>query len=308
MLLFPCHPLYPRRPDEHFEPEVEAARALGARVAFFDHDTLAVPRLEEPALLRSWMLSADRYAQLRAPLVTSPEQYRRAHELPGWYETFHALTPATVFDLAEAGSLPPGPGVLKDYVKSLKHLWNQACFVPDVHDQAAVERVARAFREARGEDLQGAVVLRGFEPFKGPEARSWWVRGKCMLVTAHPDTPDEAPGEVPVATAAEAVQALDCPFVTVDWALNDSETWRVVEVGDGQVSDRPVSTSAEAFLGAVLGAFGYASASCVAGSTVSVPSASTVTRSPSERSPPRIAPVSDFSSVRRMWRCSGRAP
>jgi hypothetical protein len=123
--------------------------------------------------------------------------------------------------------------------------------VPDVHDQAAVERVAAAFLAERGEDLQGGLVLRAFEPF-GPEARSWWVRGECVLVTAHPDTPDDTPGDVPVQHAAEAVHALECPFVTVDWARRDDETWRVVEVGDGQVSDRPVSTGAEELLGAVL--------------------------------------------------------
>jgi hypothetical protein len=253
LLLFPSHPLYPRRPDEHFADEVEAARALGAEVAFFDHDRLTAPPVAEPALLRSWMLTSAAYARLPVPLVTSPAMYARAHELPGWYEAFGALTPASVWapdvDSLDADALPAGPGIVKDYVKSLKHLWDEACFVPDVR---SFQAVAQRFLLERGDDLQGGLVLRAFEPFAGAEARSWWRDGRCVLVTAHPDTPDSLPADVPVSDAAEAVAALGCAFVTVDWARRSDGVWRVVEVGDGQVSDRPRSTPADVFLEAIL--------------------------------------------------------
>ncbi|XVU23356.1 ATP-grasp domain-containing protein [Actinoplanes sp. CA-054009] len=42
----------------------------------------------------------------------------------------------------------------------------------------------------------------------------------------------------------EAVRGLGLPFVTVDLARRRDGRWRVVELGDGQVSDRPVSTPA----------------------------------------------------------------
>ena len=246
LVLLPSHPLYPRRPDEHFAPEYEAARALGFDVALFDHDTLAVREQAEPALLRSWMLTAEAYARLaqRTPLLTTPAQYRRAHELPGWYDAFRDLTPASVWG-SDLTGLPAGPGIVKDYVKSLKHAWDEACFVPDVREPEAV--IAR-FRELRGEDLQGGVVLRAFESFAGPEARSWWVDGECVLVSAHPDTPDETPRDVPTEHAQAAVARLGCHFITVDWAQRTDGAWRVVEVGDGQVSDRPASTDPETLL------------------------------------------------------------
>jgi hypothetical protein len=248
LLLFPSHPLHPRRPDEHFAPEYDAARALGHDVALFDHDTLSVRRHEESALLRSWMLTADAYAELaaRTPLCTTPAQYRRAHELPGWYDAFADLTPASVW--GDLTGLPAGPGIVKDYVKSLKHAWDEAGYVPDVRAPDAV--IAR-FLELRGEDLQGGVVLRRFESFAGPEARSWWVDGRCVLVTAHPDTPDDEPPDVPVAKASAAVAELDCHFITVDWAQRTDGTWRVIEVGDGQVSDRPQTTAPETLLSAL---------------------------------------------------------
>ena len=39
-----------------------------------------------------------------------------------------------------------------------------------------------------------------------------------------------------------AVTALALPFVTVDLAQRTDGTWRIIELGDGQVSDRPTST------------------------------------------------------------------
>jgi hypothetical protein len=42
------------------------------------------------------------------------------------------------------------------------------------------------------------------------------------------------------------------PFVTADLVLRADGTWRVVELGDGQVSDRPATTKPAAFLSAVL--------------------------------------------------------
>ncbi|GAB3959203.1 hypothetical protein GCM10027614_78230 [Micromonospora vulcania] len=39
-LLVPANPLRPRRPDDHFAPEADAARAAGIDVAVIDHDAL----------------------------------------------------------------------------------------------------------------------------------------------------------------------------------------------------------------------------------------------------------------------------
>jgi hypothetical protein len=41
---------------------------------------------------------------------------------------------------------------------------------------------------------------------------------------------------------AHAVATLAAPFVTVDLAQSADGRWRIIEVGDGQVSDRPIST------------------------------------------------------------------
>lgn len=66
----------------------------------------------------------------------------------------------------------------------------------------------------------------------------WWLHGRPLSVDAHPDTPDRRPH--PDLTAiAPLVARLGCGFVSTDVALRTDGVWRVVEVGDGQVSDQP---------------------------------------------------------------------
>ena len=110
MLLVPADVLRARRPDEHFADEAEAACQAGIGVAVIDHDAFvrgqadgtAVGRVPEgaDAVYRGWMLRSQQYAALVGALAgrnvslrTSPEQYRRAHELPGWYSAMEGHTP-----------------------------------------------------------------------------------------------------------------------------------------------------------------------------------------------------------------------
>ncbi|TDC39371.1 hypothetical protein E1211_04170 [Micromonospora sp. 15K316] len=265
LLLVPADPLRPRRPDEHFAPEARAARDAGLTVAVVDHDALlrgaeperAVPPLPagETAVYRGWMLPGDRYAALARVLadrgvtpLTSAAQYRRAHELPGWYPALAPVTPRSVwttgtdrtdFDRARR-ELGTGPAVVRDHVKSMKHHWDEATFIPDVSDADGAWRVASRLRELRDDDFVGGFVLREFESFTSAEARTWWVRGSCVLVGPHPDTPNaHPPEEFDPQWLAPLVTGMGLPFVTVDLALRDDGAWRVVELGDGQVSDRP---------------------------------------------------------------------
>jgi hypothetical protein len=142
--------------------------------------------------------------------------------------------------------------VLRDYVKSMKHYWDQACYIPDTAHRAAAWTVAARFRELRGDDFTGGFVLRRYEQLTTAEARTWWAGGTCRLVTAHPGTPGDQPPGIDLAPFAPLVSSLALPFVTVDLARRGDGAWRVIEAGDGQVSDRPASTGPAAFLSAVL--------------------------------------------------------
>ena len=278
MLLVPAGVLRARRPDEHFAGEAAAAVEAGMAVALVDHDALTepdgaargvarVPAGGGTAVYRGWMLRSGQYAGFADALAgrgvvlrTGAAAYRRAHELPGWYAALASVTPESVWTRgdrredfgAACAELGGGPAVLRDYVKSMKHYWDEAAFIPDVADRAAAWKVASRFRELRDEEFTGGFVLRRFEDFGSAEVRTWWVDGTCRLVTAHPDTPDSpAPAGLDLAWLAPLVGSLGLPFVTVDLALRADGVWRVVELGDGQVSDRSSSTDPGAFVAAV---------------------------------------------------------
>jgi hypothetical protein len=288
-VLYCRDPLKPRRVDEHFVTEAREVRARGGAVGLIDHDALTrgdaqqaaaqVPAGLGSAWYRGWMIPSDRYAALAealsrrgTELLVAPERYRAAHELPGWYPKFVDVTPASVWrptkpdempaaeDLtALAEPLPPGPGIVKDYVKSRKHEWEQACFIPDLADAPGLARIVRRFVELQGQFLTGGVVLRSFEAFSkaesaATEVRVWWLDGEPRLLTPHPDSPFTRGPAPDLEHIGPAVQRLGCRFVTTDVALRSDGAWRVVEVGDGQVSDLHHSSSRGEFAALLLGA------------------------------------------------------
>jgi hypothetical protein len=273
IFLFPCNPISPGRPDEPFVDDALAAQEAGLTVALVDHDGLSRPGGQAQAVrrvpagravYRGWMLSSSRYeafaralGERGATLHTDPAAYQRGHELPGWYPFLVGHTPDSAWTAGASldqlvsccASMGGGAAILRDFVKSAKHDWDEACFVPDVRDAAAVERVARRLLELRGDDFAGGFVLRRFEAFRGAEVRTWWVDGELRLATAHPDSAGELPpADLDVSPFVAGVRAIGSPFLAVDLVRNAEGQWRVVEVGDGQVSARPKSTPAGTFL------------------------------------------------------------
>ncbi|MET9495875.1 ATP-grasp domain-containing protein [Streptomyces sp. NPDC006552] len=284
-LLLCTDPLRPTRPDPHFAPQAAAARRSGAQVALVDHDALLAGDAEEAvrrvpqgfgaAWYRGWMMPVASYAALETALArrgtylcTTTPMYRAAHELPHWYGTFATTTPPSAYAAcaphrpptpgalaALTAALPNGPGIVKDYVKSRKHAWDEACYLPDLTDTAAVHQVVSRFVELQGDDLAGGLVLRAFEPFDAAagEARVWWLDGTPVLTTPHPDTPHLHPAP-PLDALRPLVRALPCRFLTTDLARRTTDgAWRVIEVGDGQVSDIPAGTDPARLLAALLG-------------------------------------------------------
>ncbi|MFG3229441.1 ATP-grasp domain-containing protein [Kitasatospora sp. NPDC048194] len=304
-ILFPADPLNPRRPDPHFAWEARILRELGGEHHLVDHDALLAGQAEEavrrvprgigPLWYRGWMLPSARYAEFTAALtarggnpLTSAPGYAAAHELPGWYSVFEGATPSSVW-IPSGGSAAPGPeelaaavarlggsgpAIVKDYVKSRKHEWLEACYVPELADLAAVGRVVGRFVELQGEFLAGGVVLRRYEEFersageagctdgapdstgggsdgadgRAVEARVWWLDGRPIMVGPHPDDPRQQV-EPDLTGVPALVRRLGCRFVTTDLASRaDGSGWRVVEVGDGQVSDLPRGIDAAGLL------------------------------------------------------------
>jgi len=263
IIAFPSSPFNRRDPDSHFANEYAQARDYGIDVALVDHDALTsgdpsegvrkLPKTDD-LVYRGWMMTSAEYAAFSwaalmkgASVRTSPAQYKAAHELPGWAKALEPHTAKTVWtsdsikDLAGIGQIfGRQPVVLRDFVKSAKGHWKEACFIPDAADLPGVCKSVSRFLEIRGSDFTGQLVFREFETYVAPEIRTWWIDGAHELTTPHPDTPEKLPTEFEFPEGLEfSIRELRLPFITVDLAPRDDGIWRVIELGDGQVSDWP---------------------------------------------------------------------
>lgn len=242
-IFYPDDPLDPRHAEGLFLPECEAARARGFDVSLFSFEDFARDRFEprprpgqdEAVLYRGWMLNLEQYERLVHAFrafglrpVVSLESYRVAHHLPGWYplvKEWSAETlifdAATDFEAALADVRWPGYFV-KDYVKSLNTGPGSLVTHPK-----EIARVIAQLKKYRGE-IEGGVCLRRPEEYLPGSERRYFVAG---------DRAFSADGEVPDLVASCAAR-VPSPFFSVDVARRSDGAQRIVEIGDGQVSDR----------------------------------------------------------------------
>lgn len=242
-ILAPAHPLQRGVADELVEEEVAALRALGVPVSLFAEDALesgtlrARPPIEpgDVVLYRGWMKTLPAYAvlvseveRLGGVMLTGVDAYARCHHLPGWYADCVDVTPETRLFAADAdlevelASLDWPAYFVKDYVKSLTTSRGSIAKTP-----AEAAEVARAIAETRGA-IEGGLCVRRVEHFV-PETER-----RIFVALGHPFAHD---GDVP-AVAVEVAARMPTAFFTIDVVRDVAGAWRVVELGDGQVSDR----------------------------------------------------------------------
>ncbi len=281
-IVFCSDPRDPRVVDELYAGEYAAAREFGLACSLVDFEALvndsdparAVRRVvnlghEESGVYRGWMLTVEDYAALYAALVArgirlvnSPAQYRHCHHLPESYTALAGHTPRTEW----IACLPPvdmeavrravgpfgnGPIIIKDYVKSQKHYWDEACFVPSASDHKALERVVSRFVELQAGHLQGGLVFReyvelqmvGDHPKSGmplsKEYRIFFFDGRAALVINYWREIEYGPIDTPIESFGNLAARIDSRFFTMDVAELKSGGWIVIELGDGQVAGLP---------------------------------------------------------------------
>ena len=242
-VVYPSNPLRPKQPDEQFAAEADAVRAVGFEVSVFSMEDFQngefrlVPALptEVEVLYRGWMMSAAEYksfisnlAQIaKARPVTSLESYLSTHHLPNWYHLISDLTPETrVFppdcDLeSELRALAWSEFFIKDYVKSLKTAVGSRISKPE-----QVSAVVADMRRFRG-TLEGGFCVRRVENFLPDSERRYFI------LEGVPYAPS---GQAP-SIVRECVKRLQSRFYSVDAVQRTDGELRIVEVGDGQVSD-----------------------------------------------------------------------
>ena len=137
--------------------------------------------------------------------------------------------------------------IVKDWVKSQKHRWDEACFIPNARDESAVRRVVGRFLELQSELLTGGLVFRRFERLRDGEWRSFWLKGKLLSLSPNPNG-DEAPD---VESFRGLAQKCPSRFFTLDLAQKETGEWMMIEMGDGGVSGLPSVQDADEFYAAL---------------------------------------------------------
>lgn len=292
-ILFCLDPLDPKKPEEMYESEANAASTLGVPWNLVDFDALvkdgdaerAIRKIRdvEPGLClyRGWMMKPEAYGRLADALavrglrlLNDAEAYRHTHYLPESYSVIEASTPRSVWircgaepPMAEIHELlrPLGSRalVLKDFVKSQKHAWKEACFIPDASDAAAVERVVRRFLELQGPDLNEGLVFREFVELEQigvhpksalplfREHRVFFFDGEPIFTCRYWDEATYGADDAPVEKFRELARRVRSRFFSMDIAKKTNGEWIIVELGDGQVAGLPDNADRATFLGAI---------------------------------------------------------
>lgn len=241
-ILFPHSPLDRRVPDELCVEQHGAFREAGASVSLFSFEALqagASLSLSLPPadiLYRGWMLTKAEYERLGrevegqgARMIISLDQYLGSHHLPNWYLRIHEFTAETVIvDPADATpalltKLGWNGVFIKDYVKSFKTSVGSR-----ITDFTLLPTVLDEMKRFRGQ-IEGGLCLRRIEDFKADsEVRYFVIKGDPFAPHALAPIP---------AIVRQVVERIPSPFLSIDVAERKDEVLRVVEIGDGQVSD-----------------------------------------------------------------------
>lgn len=287
-VLFCSDPLNSKTVDTAYETEFQIAKAMGFQTELVCLEDLMIGETrsaiksikqeenETLAFYRGWMLKPEQYMNLynvlkikNITLITSPEQYVFCHHLPNSYNAIEFLTAKSlwtnaVYDKNAISELlqqfGEHPIIVKDYVKSRKHEWHEACYIPNANDNAHALKVIDRFIQLQGDELAEGIVLRSYmefeqignHPISGMpltnERRLFFLNQSLIANLEYwGEIAYEHTDDFTVETFVALAKRIDCPFFTMDVAKTKSGEWMVVEIGDAQVSGLPDRTNVEAF-------------------------------------------------------------
>ncbi|MGL5388162.1 MAG: ATP-grasp domain-containing protein [Serratia sp. (in: enterobacteria)] len=241
-IIYPSDYFSPGKADETFELEFNCAKNNGLTCLLLSSEHAAMGKYQfsqsfepgVPVIWRGWMLSTDEYQQLHravarcgGQMLESFDDYIRCHYISGWYDICQKYTPETVLVSAEADfdkltdQLKWPRYFVKDYVKSLTTSRGSVAANAD-----EIREVLQSIEHFRGK-IEGGVSLRRFEHFVAESERRYFsLNGQVY----------SADGVIPD-VVIEIAQLVDAPFFSIDMVENDVGQLRLVEIGDGQVSD-----------------------------------------------------------------------
>ncbi len=221
---------------------------------------------KEFGIYRGWMLTPNQYKNLYAgllnkniELINSPIEYRHCHYLPDSYKKIESKTPKSNWTteltndviLELTSHFGESPIIVKDFVKSEKHNWEEACFIPNASDSDKVKSVVDKFIELRGNSLNEGLVFRRFEELEyltehsksgmplTKEFRIFFANRKIVKVFDYWDEGEYGDTKPELDDFIEIAKNIDSKFFTMDVAKKKNGDWIIMELGDGQVAGLP---------------------------------------------------------------------
>jgi len=230
-----------------------------------------VPNIKkiELGIYRGWMLTPKLYEILyngllakNIQLVNSPKEYKHCHYLPNSYEKIKKMTPQSnwtkegdVINKELINSLTDkfgnSPIIVKDYVKSEKHNWENACFIPNASDKENVNKIVTNFLELRGDFLNCGIVFREFEKLEfltehskssmplTKEFRIVFMNDSLVSIFDYWDEGEYGETKPDIEIFKDIAKTIESNFFTMDVAKKENGGWIIMELGDGQVAGLP---------------------------------------------------------------------
>jgi hypothetical protein len=221
---------------------------------------------KEFGIYRGWMLTPSQYRDLydgllkkNIELINSPVEYKHCHYLPDSYEKIVSKTPKsnwttelnndTILELTN--DFGESSIIVKDFVKSEKHNWDEACFIPNASDSDKVKSIVDKFIELRGDSLNEGLVFRQFEELEfltehsksgmplTKEFRIFFANKKIVKVFDYWDEGEYGDTKPELDDFIEIAKNIDSKFFTMDVAKKKNGDWIIMELGDAQVAGLP---------------------------------------------------------------------
>lgn len=252
--------------DEYFYVKKQGIPTyLFSMESFIESNKLKIIPTNKPITLiyRGWMVTYEQYDALYRImldkgfiLINTPDQYRQCHHFPSWYCLLEKNTANSMWTegipsepevIKLLKSFDHKPLVVKDYIKSRKHEWEEACFIPNAADINHAMQVVNTFITRQEDNLIGGIVLREYLSLKmlGNHEKShmpiakevrifciqhkpfayiqYWSGDECLTISEYQDL-------------ISICHNLNSNFYTIDLAQQENGEWIIIEVGDGQVS------------------------------------------------------------------------
>lgn len=291
LIIFCCDPMDNKKVDLDYLSEFNEAKKNGFEVSlinideliFFDNLKNSIKSLSKQAhptkaIYRGWMLKPNIYNSLyeglkrkNIHLINNPTEYKACHYLPESYEIIKKYTPKSiwvevdefknyfncVFDKLRVFNNKPI--IIKDYVKSRKHEWNDAFYIKDSSDKNELLRVVNNFIDRQGDNLNEGLIFREFINLEfltnhsksnmplTKEYRVFVINNIPKLILNYWDEGEYDQEQLPINSFEEVIYKINSNFFTIDIAKKTDGDWSIIEIGDGQVSGLPKNSDASLF-------------------------------------------------------------